>query len=101
MRCATIRTSQADVAVRLTPPAHSATAVLTIISLTIFLAERHFRFPVWLPYAASFPVAWALTLPSALELGGALSMWLVFGTVVAGVFCLHWQVFTWARTIWD
>ena len=78
-----------------------ATAVLTIISLTIFLAERHFRFPVWLPYAASFPVAWALTLPSALELGGALSMWLVFGTVVAGVFCLHWQVFTWARTIWD
>ncbi len=78
-----------------------ATAVLTIISLTIFLAERHFKFPVWLPYAASFPVAWALTMPSALELGGSLQMWLVFGAVVAGVFCLHWRVFTWAQTIWD
>jgi len=77
------------------------TAVLTIISLTILLAERHRRFPGWLPFVASFPVAWGLTLPSALELGGSMMVWLVFGAMVAGVFCLHWRVFSWARTIWD
>ena len=77
------------------------TAVLTIISLTILLAERHRRFPGWLPFVASFPVAWGLTLPSALEHGGSLLVWLAFGAMVAGIFCLHWLAFTWARTIWD
>jgi hypothetical protein len=77
------------------------TAFLTIITLTILLAERQRRFPDWLPFVASFPVAWGLTLPSALELGGTLLAWLVFGAMVAGVFCLHWRVFTWARVIWD
>jgi len=77
------------------------TAVLTIISLTIVLAERQRRFPGWLPFVASFPVAWGLSLPSALEHGGSLLVWLAFGAMVAGIFCLHWRVFTWARTIWD
>lgn len=77
------------------------TAVLTIISLTILLAERQRSFPGWLPFVASFPVAWALTLPSALEHGGSLLAWLAFGAMIAGIFCLHWRVFTWARTIWD
>jgi hypothetical protein len=77
------------------------TAFLTIISLTILLAERHRRFPGWLPFVASFPVAWGLTLPSALEHGGSLLAWLAFGAMVAGIFCLHWRVFTWARSIWD
>jgi hypothetical protein len=77
------------------------TAVLTIISLTILQAERHRRFPGWLPFIASFPVAWGLTLPSALEHGGTLLVWLAFGAMVAGIFCLHWGAFTWARTIWD
>lgn len=77
------------------------TAVLTIISLTILLVERQRRFPEWLPFVASFPVAWGLTLPSALDLGGSMQVWLVFGAMVAGVFCLHWRVFTWAREIWD
>jgi hypothetical protein len=77
------------------------TAVPTIISLTIVLAERHRRFPGWLPFVASLPVAWVLTLPSALEHGGSLLVRLAFGAMVAGIFCLHWRVFTWARTIWD
>ncbi len=77
------------------------TAFLTIITLTILLAERQRRFPDWLPFVTSFPVAWGLTLPSVLELGGTLLAWLVFGAMVAGVFCLHWRVFTWARVIWD
>ena len=63
------------------------TAVLTIISLTILLAERHCRFPGWLPFVASFPVAWGLTLPSALEQGGSLLVWLAFGAMVAGISC--------------
>jgi hypothetical protein len=70
------------------------TAILTIISLTILLAERHRRFPGWLPFVASFPVAWGLTLPSALEHGGPLLVWLGFGAMVAGTFCLRWRVFT-------
>ena len=78
-----------------------ATVLLTIISLTIILAERHFVFPEWLPYVASFPVAWCLTLPSALELGGSLQAWLVFGAMAAGAFCVHWRVVTWGRTIWN
>jgi hypothetical protein len=81
--------------------ARVGTAILTIISLTILLAERHRRFPGWLPFVASLPVAWGLTLPSALEHGGSLLMWLAFGAMVAGIFCLHWRVFTRARTIWD
>ena len=72
------------------------TAVLTIISLTIVLVERHRKVPGWLPFVASFPVAWGLALPSALELGGSLLAWLAFGAMVAGIFCLHWRVFTWA-----
>lgn len=47
------------------------------------------------------PGRWGLTLPSALEHGGSLLVWLAFGAMVAGIFCLHWRVFTWARTIWD
>ena len=70
------------------------TAILTIISLTILLAERHRKFPGWLPFVASFPVAWGLTLPSALEHGGSLLVWLGFGAMVAGTFCLRWRVFT-------
>jgi hypothetical protein len=77
------------------------TSALTIVSLTIVLAERHRSFPDWLPFVASFPFAWGLILPSALEHGGPLMVWLLFGATVAGVFCLHWRVFTWARTIWD
>ena len=58
------------------------TALPTIISLTILLAERrNFRFPGWLPFVVSFPVAWCLTLPSALELGGSLLAWLAFGAM--------------------
>ncbi len=78
-----------------------ATILLTIISLTIILAERHHSFPEWLPFVASFPVAWCLTLPSALELGGSLRAWLVFGAMAAGVFCVHWRMVTWGRTIWN
>ena len=63
------------------------TAILTIVSLTILMAERHHKFPSWLPFVASFPVAWALTLPSALEHGGALPMWVAFGAMLAGTFC--------------
>ena len=77
------------------------TAVLTIISLSILLTERHRTVPGWLPFVASFPVAWGLTLPSALEHGGSLLAWLAFGAMIAGIFCLHWRVFTWARTMWE
>jgi hypothetical protein len=77
------------------------TAVLTIISLTILLVERHLKFSGWIPFVASFPVTWALTLPSALEHGGSLKLWLAFGAMIAGIFCLHWGAFSWARSIWD
>ena len=77
------------------------TVILTIISLTILLAERQRRFPGRLPFVASFPAAWGPTLPSALEHGSSLLVWLAFGAMVAGNFCLHWRVFTRARTIWD
>ena len=78
-----------------------ACALLTIISVTIILAERHYDFPGWLPFALAFPVAWCLTLPSALELGGSWRAWLAFGTLTACIFCIHWRAVTWARTIWD
>jgi hypothetical protein len=73
------------------------TAVLTIISLTILLAQRHHRIADWIPFVASFPAAWALTLPSALEHGGSLPMWFIFGAMVAGIFCVHWGMITWLR----
>lgn len=76
-------------------------AVLTIISLTVLMAERQRSFPGWLPFVLSFPVAWVLILPSALEHGSSWPAWLAFGAMLAGVFCFHWRAFTWARTIWD
>ncbi len=78
----------------------AGTAFLLIISVMILMVEQRREFPPWVPYCASFPVAWLLTLPSALEYGGPLSMWIAFGAMVAAVFCMHWQAFTWARTIW-
>jgi hypothetical protein len=77
------------------------TLILTVISLALLMIQRARSFPGWLPFALSFPFAWALILPSALELGGSWLAWLAFGAMVAGVFCLHWQAFNWARTIWD
>jgi hypothetical protein len=76
-------------------------ALLTLISLVIVMAERWRPFPWWLPFALSIPVTGALILPSALEHGGPLVAWLAFCTMIAGIFCIHWRAFTWARTIWD
>jgi hypothetical protein len=77
------------------------TVVLTIISLTLVLLERIIRFPARLPFALSFPVAWALILPSMLEHGGWWVAWLVFASLFAGAFCLHWWAFQRAREAWD
>ena len=77
------------------------TAVLTILSLVLAFILRSRPCPRWLPFALSFPVAWALVLPSMLELGGWWVAWLVFGAILAGAFCLHWQAFLWAREAWD
>jgi hypothetical protein len=74
---------------------------LTVISYAILMARRWRRFPRWLPFLLAFPVAWAMVLPSRLEHGGPWLGWLTLGTVLAGVFCLHWQAFNWARGIWD
>ena len=51
--------------------------------------------------AISFPVAWALILPSRLEFGGSWLSWLIFGAIAAGTFCVHWHALNWARGIWD
>jgi len=77
------------------------TAVLTILSLVLTFVLRSRPCPHWLPFAVSFPVAWALVLPSMLELGGWWVAWLAFGALLAGAFCLHWQAFQWARDAWD
>jgi hypothetical protein len=76
-------------------------AALTIISATIALAERHRRIPEWVPYVASFPVAWGLILPSALEYGGTLPVWFIFASAAAAIFCIHWRIFTWSQSICD
>jgi hypothetical protein len=77
------------------------TLVLTILSLVVASAHRLRPFPRWLPLALSFPVAWALVLPSMLEHGGWWVAWLAFGSILAGAFCLHWAAFQWAREAWD
>jgi hypothetical protein len=76
-------------------------AVLTVLSLILVMAERLRAYPIWLPLAASLPMAWVLTLPSALEHGGPLAAWLVFGVMVAGIFCVHWILLSWSRGVWD
>jgi hypothetical protein len=75
--------------------------VFTVIGAALVMMERARPFPPWLPQAISFPVAWALILPSRLELGGSWLAWLIFGAIVAGTFCVHWHALNWARTIWD
>jgi hypothetical protein len=77
------------------------TAVLTIISLTLVSLERIKRVPNRLPFVLSFPVAWALVLPSMLEHGGWWVAWLLFSSLLAGAFCLHWWAFQQARDAWD
>jgi hypothetical protein len=75
--------------------------VFTVVGVALMMIERLRPFPRWLPLALSFPVAWALVLPSALEHGGSWLGWLVFGAMAAGAFCVHWCALDWARTIWD
>lgn len=77
------------------------TTVLTILSLVLMAVQQSRPFPRWLPFALSFPAAWALVLPSMLEHGGWWLAWLAFGAILAGAFCLHWQAFLWAREAWD
>jgi hypothetical protein len=75
--------------------------VFTVIGAALVMIERVRPFPRWVPLAVSFPVAWALILPSGLEHGGSWLSWLIFGAIAAGAFCVHWQALNWARTIWD
>jgi hypothetical protein len=77
------------------------TLILTIVSLALVLLQRFRPYPHRLPFALSFPVAWALVLPSMLEHGGSWLAWLAFGALIAAAFCLHWQAFQWAREAWD
>jgi hypothetical protein len=76
-------------------------AVLSVLGLLLLTVERNRPYPAWLPPALSLPVAWALVLPSALEHGGPWIAWLVFGVLVAAVFCVHWMILSWAREAWD
>ncbi|MFO0888078.1 MAG: hypothetical protein U0790_02910 [Isosphaeraceae bacterium] len=76
-------------------------ALLTAIGLVLVSVERFRLYPPWLPLALSFPVAWALILPSALVQGGPWLSWLAFGCIVASVFCVYWTVLNWARGVWD
>jgi hypothetical protein len=76
-------------------------AFLTIISLILVSIERIRRIPARLPFLLSFPVAWALVLPSMLEHGGWWVAWLVFASLFAAAFCLHWWAFLRARDAWD
>jgi hypothetical protein len=75
--------------------------ILTVISLAIHMAQRHYRIPDWLPFALALPVAVVVIAPSALELGGSWLAWLAFSVMAAGVLSFHWRVFTWARVMWD
>jgi len=75
--------------------------VFTVIGAALVMLEHARPFPRWLPQAISFPVAWALILPSRLEFGGSWLSWLIFGAIVAVTFCVHWHALNRARTIWD
>jgi hypothetical protein len=75
--------------------------IFTVIGAALVMLERARPFPRWLPQAISFPVAWALVLPSRLEFGGSWFSWLIFGAIAAGAFCVHWHALNWARGIWD
>jgi hypothetical protein len=75
--------------------------VFTVIGAALVMVQRARPFPRWLPQAISFPVAWALILPSRLEFGGSWLSWLIFGAIAAGTFCVYWHALTWARGIWD
>ena len=75
--------------------------VFTVIGAALVMLERARPFPHWLPQAISFPVAWALILPSRLEFGGSWLSWLIFGAIAAGTFFVHWYALNWARGIWD
>jgi hypothetical protein len=76
-------------------------ALLTIISLMIVMAQQWRSFPWWLPFALALPVAAALIMPSALEHGGPIVAWLGCCALAAAAFCIHWRAFIWASTIWD
>ncbi len=75
--------------------------VLTILCLVLLSIERAREFPPWLPMALAFPVTWLLIVPSALEHGGSLLSWMVFGVLIAGLFCIHWFMLCAARGVWD
>ena len=79
----------------------SIALILMVISMALLTAERRKPFPPWLPYALSCPVAWLLILPSGLEHGGPWMAWVLVGSLAAGLFCIHWRTFMWARTVWD
>jgi hypothetical protein len=76
-------------------------AVLSIITLALHVVQQRRPFPNWVPCVCSLPITGLLVAPSALEFGGSWLAWLVVVLIIAAVFCVHWRVFTRARTIWD
>jgi hypothetical protein len=77
------------------------TAILSVITLVVWMFLRGRPRRPMKPYLLAFPVAWVLVVPSSLELGGSPLAWIAFGSMLAMAFCFHWWVFSWAIDTWE
>jgi hypothetical protein len=71
------------------------------IGLILQLWQRHRPFANGWPVVLAIPIAWALILPETWARGGSVRFWLVFATMLAVAFSVHWLALVGAREAMD